>query len=46
VAKYTDTRSSLIKFTLIVGLIVAVFSVISDNLPYLGDGVTILKFII
>ncbi|WP_258309235.1 hypothetical protein [Cytobacillus oceanisediminis] len=45
-AKYTNTRSSLIKFMLIVGLIVAVFSVISDNLPYLGDGVTILEFII
>lgn len=33
-------------FTLIVGLIVAIFSVISDNLPYIADGVTTLEFII
>ncbi|MCM3655528.1 hypothetical protein [Metabacillus litoralis] len=33
-------------FTLIVGLIVGFSSVISDNLPYLGDGVTVLEFVI
>ena len=33
-------------FTLIVGLFVGFFSIISDNLPYLGDGVTVLEFII
>ena len=33
-------------FTGIVGSIVGFFSVISDNLPYLADGVTVLEFII
>lgn len=33
-------------FTGIVGSIVGFFSVISDNLPYLSDGVTVLEFII
>jgi hypothetical protein len=35
-----------IVFTLVVSLIVGMFSVISDNLPYLGDGVTVLQFFI
>ena len=35
-----------ISFTFIVGLIVAFFSVISDNLPYLSDGVTVIELII
>lgn len=33
-------------FTLILGLVVAYLSVVSDNLPYLGDGVTVLEFFI
>jgi hypothetical protein len=33
-------------FTIILGLIVAYLSVVSDNLPYLGDGVTVLEFFI
>ncbi|MBY0598088.1 hypothetical protein KFD70_25725 [Bacillus pfraonensis] len=33
-------------FTLILGLVVAYLSVVSDNLPYLGDGVTVIKFFI
>lgn len=37
---------SFIIFTCIVGLIVGVFSVTSDNLPNLGDGVTVFEFII
>jgi len=35
-----------ISFTFIVGLIVALFSVISDNLPYMSDGVTVIELII
>lgn len=35
-----------VTFTLIVGLIVAIFSVISDNLTFLGDGITVLEFVI
>ncbi|MGX9135051.1 hypothetical protein ACWV26_11880 [Rummeliibacillus sp. JY-2-4R] len=38
--------SRFIIFTLIVGLIVGIFSVISDNLPNIGDGVTTLEFVI
>ncbi|WP_246861228.1 hypothetical protein [Bacillus sp. REN3] len=33
-------------FTLVVGLIVGYVSTVSDNLPYLGDGVTFTEFII
>ncbi|MCI0768465.1 hypothetical protein [Bacillus sp. TL12] len=33
-------------FTLILGFVVAYLSVVSDNLPYLGDGVTVIKFFI
>ncbi|OFD51779.1 hypothetical protein BWGOE3_09240 [Bacillus mycoides] len=33
-------------FTLILGLVVAYLSVVSDNLPYLGDGVTVIEFFI
>ncbi|MGG3911244.1 hypothetical protein [Peribacillus simplex] len=35
-----------VTFTFIVGLIVAIFSVISDNLPNLSDGATVLELII
>ncbi|WP_223596766.1 hypothetical protein [Neobacillus bataviensis] len=39
-------RRKFISFTFIVGLIVAFFSVISDNLPYLRDGATVIELII
>lgn len=35
-----------VTFTFIIGLIVAIFSVISDNLSFLGDHVTVLEFVI
>ncbi|MDF1997879.1 hypothetical protein [Peribacillus frigoritolerans] len=35
-----------VTFTFIIGLIVAIFSVISDNLSFLVDGVTVLEFVI
>ena len=38
--------SRFIIFTLVVGLIVGIFSVISDNLPNIADGVTTLEFVI
>ncbi|MDQ6600822.1 hypothetical protein [Bacillus salipaludis] len=38
--------NKFITFTLIVGLIVAFFSVLSDNLPYLRDGSTVLELVI
>ncbi len=40
-----DWRSFII-FTLVVGLIVGIFSVISDNLPIIADGVTVFEFVI
>jgi hypothetical protein len=43
---YKGNWRKFIIFTLIVGLIVGVFSVISDNLPSLADGVTTLQFVI
>lgn len=46
--EYRGHRIRFIIFTCIVGLIVGAFSVISDNLPYLGEGkgVTVLEFVI
>ena len=39
-------KSQFIFFSIIVGIIVAIFSVISDNIPYSVDDVSILKSII
>ncbi len=39
-------KSQFILFSIIVGIIVAIFSVISDNIPYSVDDVSILKSII
>ncbi|WP_246092699.1 DUF6518 family protein [Terrilactibacillus laevilacticus] len=44
--KYKGHRGNFMTFTCIAGLIVGVFSVISDNLPNLSDGVTVFKFVI
>lgn len=44
--EYRGHWKKFVTFTLIVGLIVGFSSVISDNLPYLGDGVTVLEFVI
>lgn len=44
--EYKGNWRSFIIFTLVVGLIVGIFSVISDNLPSLADGVTTLQFVI
>lgn len=44
--EYKGHSKKFVTFTLIVGLIVGFSSVISDNLPYLGDGVTVLEFVI
>jgi hypothetical protein len=43
---YKGNWSRFIIFTLLVGLIVGIFSVISDNLPNIADGVTTLEFVI
>ncbi|WP_166669504.1 hypothetical protein [Paenisporosarcina antarctica] len=43
---YKGNWIRFIIFTLVVGLIVGIFSVTSDNLPYLPDGVTTLQFVI
>lgn len=44
--EYKSHWEKFIIFTLIVGLVVGVISVISDNLPNLADGVTVLEFVI
>jgi hypothetical protein len=44
--EYRGHWRKFVTFTFIVGLIVGFSSVISDNLPYLGDGVTVLEFVI
>jgi MFS family permease len=44
--EYKRHWRKFIIFTLIVGLVVGVISVISDNLPNLADDVTVLEFII
>lgn len=44
--EYRGNWKRFIIFTFVVGLIVGIFSVISDNLSDLSDGVTVLKFII
>ncbi|MDQ0199346.1 hypothetical protein [Neobacillus ginsengisoli] len=44
--EYRGHWRRFIIFTCIVGLIVGIFSVVSDNLPYLGEGVTVLEFVI
>ena len=43
---YKGNWRRFIIFTLIVGLIVGIFSAISDNLPNIADGVTTLEFVI
>lgn len=44
--EYKGNWRSFIIFTLVVGLIVGIFSVISDHLPIIADGVTVLDFVI
>ena len=44
--EYKGNWRSFIIFTLVVGLIVGNFSVISDNLPILADGITVLEFVV
>ncbi|MFD0769019.1 hypothetical protein ACFQZ1_08940 [Bacillus sp. CGMCC 1.60114] len=44
--KYKGHWRRFIIFTCIVGLIVGIFSVISDNIQYLDDGITVLEFVI
>ncbi|WP_342541785.1 hypothetical protein MHH33_11185 [Paenisporosarcina sp. FSL H8-0542] len=44
--EYKGNWRSFIIFTLVVGLIVGIFSVISDHLPIIADGVTVLEFVI
>ncbi|OIK13390.1 hypothetical protein BIV59_06225 [Bacillus sp. MUM 13] len=44
--EYEGNWKRFIIYTLVVGLIVGMFSVISDNLPDLSDGVTVPEFII
>ena len=44
--KYRGYWTKFVTFTFIVGLIVAFFSIISDNLSFLGDRVTVLEFVI
>jgi hypothetical protein len=41
-----EYRRDFILFTCVVGFIVGFFSVISDNLPYIRDGVTAIEFIV
>ncbi|MEH7548478.1 hypothetical protein, partial [Neobacillus vireti] len=44
--EYRENWKRFIIFTLVVGLNVGIFSVISDNLPDLNNGVTVFEFII
>ncbi|WP_342043878.1 hypothetical protein [Bacillus sp. OTU2372] len=44
--EYRENWKRFIIFTLLVGLNVGIFSVISDNLPDLNNGVTVFEFII
>ncbi|TLS36506.1 hypothetical protein [Pseudalkalibacillus caeni] len=46
VRKYSGNWKSFSVFTLVVSLIVGYFSVLSDNLPYMGNGVTVSEFIV
>jgi hypothetical protein len=44
--EYKGNWRSFIIFTLVIGLTVGIFSVISDNLPNIADGITVLEFVI
>ncbi len=44
--EYKGNWRSFIIITLFVGLIMGIFSVISDNLPITADGVTVLEFVV